>query len=103
MPVQAAAFATISAADTGRASSLFSTQRQVAAAMGVAILATALSVLLPRDPTVREHAAAFHGVYRVAALLAIAGAIASLAIHDEDAAGTMRPRAAGPEPVLALD
>jgi EmrB/QacA subfamily drug resistance transporter len=103
MPVQAAAFATISAADTGRASSLFSTQRQVAAAMGVAILATALSVLLPRDPTAREHAAAFHGVYRVAALLAFAGAIASLAIHDEDAAGTMRPRAAGPEPVLALE
>ena len=41
--LQAASFATISPADTGRASSLFSTIRQVGAAFGVALLATVLS------------------------------------------------------------
>jgi EmrB/QacA subfamily drug resistance transporter len=98
MPIQAAAFATISAEDTGRASSLFSTQRQVAAAMGVAILATVLSTRLSDAPTLDEHAAAFHGVYRVAAGLALVGAAAAFTIRDADAAATMRP---SPQPAAA--
>jgi EmrB/QacA subfamily drug resistance transporter len=101
VPLQAATFATISPADTGQASAIFSTQRQVAAALGVAILATALSAFLPDgEPTADEHIHAFHGVYLVAAAMALIGAFASLNIRDEDAAPTMRARA---EPVLALD
>jgi hypothetical protein len=101
VPLQAATFATISAADTGQASAIFSTQRQVAAALGVAILATTLSALLPDgDPTTSEQMSAFHGVYLVAALLAFTGALASLVIHDEDAAATMHQRA---EAVLVLE
>src|SRR5262249_2780211 len=41
MPLQAATFASISPRDVGRASSLFSTNRQVASSVGVALLATA--------------------------------------------------------------
>ena len=43
VPMQAASYATISPADNGRASSIFSTQRQVAVSIGVAILASILS------------------------------------------------------------
>ena len=43
MPQQAATFATISPADTGRASAIYNTQRQTAAALGVAVLATVLT------------------------------------------------------------
>ena len=42
IPIQAAAFARIRSEATGRASALFQTQRQVGAAVGVAILATVL-------------------------------------------------------------
>ena len=91
VPLQAATFATISPADTGQASAIFSTQRQVAAALGVAILATTLAAQLPEgEPTPGEQVDAFHAVYLVAAILALIGAAASLAIRDRDAAGTMR-------------
>src|SRR3954465_9493814 len=40
VPLQASTYSNISVADTGRASAIFSTQRQVAAALGVATLAT---------------------------------------------------------------
>ena len=43
IPLQAAAFATISPSSTGRASSLFNTDRQVGSSIGVAILATVLT------------------------------------------------------------
>ena len=43
VPMQAASYATIAPADNGRASSIFSTQRQVAVSIGVAILASILS------------------------------------------------------------
>ena len=42
VPTQAASFAQISAADTGRASTLFNTGRQVGSAVGVAVLSTVL-------------------------------------------------------------
>ena len=42
IPVSTAAFATISPEQTGRASSIMSTMRQVASSLGVAVLATAL-------------------------------------------------------------
>jgi EmrB/QacA subfamily drug resistance transporter len=94
VPLQAAAFATISPADTGQASAIYSTQRQVAAALGVSILATVLSMLLPSGPpTPAEHVSAFRGVFLTASGLALIGAFASWRIHDEDAEGTMYARA----------
>ena len=43
VPMQAAAYATITPAQNGRASSLFSTQRQVGVSFGIAILASILA------------------------------------------------------------
>jgi hypothetical protein len=43
VPLQAATFTTISPRDTGRASSLYSTTRQVGSSISVAILATTLA------------------------------------------------------------
>jgi EmrB/QacA subfamily drug resistance transporter len=88
VPLQASTYANITPADTGRASALYSTQRQVAAALGVATLA---SVLISRT-TAETGAGAisgYHAAYLVGALLVFLAAISALLIRDEDAAGTM--------------
>jgi EmrB/QacA subfamily drug resistance transporter len=108
VPLQAATFATITPADTGQASAIFSTQRQVAAALGVAILATVLSVRLPGGDLAAgtDQVSAFHGAFLVGGALALIGALASLVIRDSDAAPTMRPRqasAADPVPLAVTD
>jgi MFS family permease len=91
--LQAASFATISSADTGRASALFSTQRQMASALGVAVIATCLAAFLPGDGAIELAAAdqvsAFQGVFLVAAAIAAIGVIAAAFVRDSDAASTM--------------
>ncbi len=95
VPLQAASFATIAPADTGRASALYNAQRQVGAALGVAILATALGALLPAGGgSSDEQVRAYHGVFLVGAALAAVGIAVAGRVHDADAAGTMRRRAA---------
>jgi hypothetical protein len=96
VPLQAATYANISSADTGRASAIYTTQRQVAAALGVAALATvwisrtsALSG--SRTPTAAA-VGGFHDAFIVGAGLALLAAISALFIHDTDAANTMVPR-----------
>jgi EmrB/QacA subfamily drug resistance transporter len=96
VPLQVATFAGISAADTGQASAMFSTQRQVAAALGVALLATVLTsqaharggelAVLSSD----DRFASFRWAFLTAALLALLGALAATRIRDEDARATMR-------------
>jgi EmrB/QacA subfamily drug resistance transporter len=101
--LQAASFATISPADTGRASAFFNTQRQVGSALGVAILATALSVLLPDGGTPAEQVTAYQGVLLLAAVIALLAAAVSWRVPDADAAATLHPRhrhRAGAEPAL---
>jgi EmrB/QacA subfamily drug resistance transporter len=103
IPVQAASFATIPPSDTGRASSLFSTQRQVGAAFGVALLATILSTrttalvadALPHGDIaiLNAQVTAFHQAFLASALLAGAGIIAALFVRDSDAIATMQPGA----------
>jgi EmrB/QacA subfamily drug resistance transporter len=101
-PVQAAAFATISNASTGRGSTLFNTARQLGSALGVAILTTVISAVGVVH-SVRGHSqpnlAAFHWAFVVAAVLALVAARFALTIVDEDAAPTMvkRPRKADQE------
>jgi MFS family permease len=79
---QAAAFASIRSEETGRASALFNTNRQVAASIGVAVLATVLG----------EHnsVTAFHHAFAASILFGLVGIVFALGIHDEDAAATMR-------------
>jgi EmrB/QacA subfamily drug resistance transporter len=90
--MQACAFATISPASTGRASMLFNTNRQLGAAVGVALLSTVLSTVGPvRHVAGRTvpHLTAYHATFLAAAIAAVAGAILALAtVRDEDAAST---------------
>jgi EmrB/QacA subfamily drug resistance transporter len=99
---QAASFATVSNADTGYASSLFNSQRQLGSAVGVALLATVLA-LVGTTHVVAGHVAAnltaYHAAFLVAAGVALVGAAVALTIKDVDAAATMvrRPKSK-PEP-----
>jgi EmrB/QacA subfamily drug resistance transporter len=103
VPMQAASYATIKPADTGRASSIFSTQRQIGVSLGVAILASILTahmsldtVLNPSDPTTRavvnEALTGFHWAFAAAVGFAFLAAFAALFIRDSEAEGTMHPK-----------
>jgi MFS family permease len=120
IPVQASTYAAIAPKDMGRASSLFSTGRQVATAVSIAALVTVLTsraqthvaaAMRAAAPAARAAAVqhgtllAFHDAFAVSALIALAGIGFALLIRDEDAAATMRvhphaTREAEPAPVL---
>jgi EmrB/QacA subfamily drug resistance transporter len=95
VPVQAAAFATITPAATGRASTMFNALRQLGGAVGVAILTTAI-VLVGPVRLVAGHPVANLTAYRVAflaaAVICLAALPCSLSIRDADAATTMPRR-----------
>jgi EmrB/QacA subfamily drug resistance transporter len=100
VPLQAATFATIRTEDMGRASSIYSSARQVAMSFGVALMATVLSSRLAHygatlgDPaTAQRSLQAFHDGFIAATVLALVGAAAALLfIRDKDAASTMPTR-----------
>ncbi len=102
IPLQAASYARISPADTGRASSIFSTQRQLGTALGVAFLSTVLVSVIPAPFVGRrvpvelqgKFTDSFHIAFAVAVGLCVVAAAVSLMIRDEDARATMRPRTA---------
>jgi EmrB/QacA subfamily drug resistance transporter len=110
VPLQAATYANITPEDTGRATAIFSTQRQVAAALGVGILTTVLietaNGLASLGGGATDTQAAlrgFHAAFLVGAVIVFCAALVGLLIRDSDAASTMRPReivveAAAPEP-----
>jgi MFS family permease len=91
VPVQAAAFATITPEATGRASTMFNAIRQLGGAVGVAVLTTVI-VLVGPVHLVAGHPAANLTAYRVAFLAAAAICLCALAcslsIRDADAAST---------------
>jgi EmrB/QacA subfamily drug resistance transporter len=103
IPIQASAFAGVEPAQTGRASAIFNASRQMSAALGVAILATILSVSLPEGvPAVGQQVSAFHHTFLAAAGIAALGSVLAFAgIRDTDAAATMKAKARPPaaEPV----
>jgi EmrB/QacA subfamily drug resistance transporter len=101
VPLQAATYANITPADTGRASALYSTQRQVAAALGVATLGTVLISRTTSHAPVGQ-LAGFHAAFFVGAIVVCCASLSGLLIRDEDAAATMTSRAstAAPEPAL---
>jgi EmrB/QacA subfamily drug resistance transporter len=110
IPIQAATFSNISRQDSGRASSLFNTNRQVASSIGVAILATvltdrthsrvsdAIGKLTTNDPAAIANATrhaglgAFHDGYIAAMIISVIAFFATFLIHDEDAAAAMAPK-----------
>ncbi|HKG26580.1 MAG TPA: MDR family MFS transporter [Thermomicrobiales bacterium] len=117
IPLQAAAFSTIKSHDTGRASAIFNTNRQVASSVGVAILATVLAdrgathvaeaLRGVTDPAAANAAVAhgtlqgFHDAYLAAVVMAAIGTVFTLLIHDEDAAASMAAAQHG-EPQAAM-
>jgi EmrB/QacA subfamily drug resistance transporter len=96
LPLQTASFATISNADTGRASAVFSAQRQLAAAFGVAALASVLAAggagVEANQAQAEGQLFAFRLAFAVAAAFSIFGALVAMAVPDKDAASTMRVR-----------
>ena len=104
VPVQAASFATITPAATGRASTMFNAIRQLGGAIGVAVLTTAI-VLVGPVHLVGGHPVPNLLAYRVAFLVAAAVALCavacSLSIRDADAAATIPARRGRREPETA--
>jgi hypothetical protein len=97
VPTQAAAFATISPADTGRASTFFNAERQLGGAIGVAVLTTVLSAVGVTSSVAGHataHLAAYHMAFLTAAAFALVGAGVAATIKDADAANTITRRRA---------
>ena len=101
VPLQAATFATIRSADTGRASAVFNANRQVAASLGVALLATVLTNRLTHYDAVLGGPGngdggllAFHDAFIAAAVLPVLGIFLSLFLDDKEAARAARQREA---------
>jgi EmrB/QacA subfamily drug resistance transporter len=95
VPTQAAAFATITPAATGRASTMFNAVRQLGGAIGVALLTTVI-VLIGATHRVAGHEAPNLAAYRisflVAAAVSLAAVASALSIRDADAAATIPAR-----------
>ncbi len=92
LPNQAASLATISRADTGRATTIANVQRQVGAAVGVAALGSVLAAV----DAIGGHSSGFTAyrvAFLVAAVLALIGAVSALRVPDDEAAETMQVRA----------
>jgi EmrB/QacA subfamily drug resistance transporter len=89
--IQTAAYATTSMADTGRATSLFNTQRQIAYASGVALAATVISAMLPNGSGDASDAAllsAYQAGFLAVGLIMLPAAFISWFVHDDDVATT---------------
>ncbi len=108
---QASMFSTTTPEETGRASSLFNTNRQVAASVGVAVLATilgqetngTLTATLETPAVQQAQLLAFHLAFAASILFGLLGIIFALRIHDEDAASSMEPhRRPTPSPRLQV-
>lgn len=98
IPLQTATFATVSRAETGRASAVYNITRQVSSSLGVALLASVLTNRLSAHSAVLGDAAtsggaidAFHDAFFVSAILAALGGVVALLISDKEAAATMAP------------
>ena len=92
IPAQAASFATITPARTGRASTLFNTARQLGGAIGVALLTTVVAAVGPTRILSGRAAAnlsAYHAGFLAAAVVALIAIFAAFTVSDTDAAATM--------------
>jgi EmrB/QacA subfamily drug resistance transporter len=99
IPLNAATFSQITPRETGNASALYQTVRQVGGAFGVALAATILfsSMNSAAPPTSKAEAIAlasqaidgFHHAVLAAAAMSLIGLLGVFFIHDEDAAASM--------------
>jgi EmrB/QacA subfamily drug resistance transporter len=95
VPVQAAAFATITPAATGRATTMFNAVRQLGGAIGVAVLTTVIVGVGPVHRVAGHtlvNLTAYRAAFLAAAAICACGLVCSLSIRDADAATTMPRR-----------
>ncbi|MFP5486979.1 MAG: MFS transporter, partial [Acidimicrobiia bacterium] len=98
--IQTAVYATTSHADTGRATSLFNTQRQISYALGTALAATVLAAGLGGlgdDAPAVERLAAHQYAFLAVGLVMIPGIVIAWRVRDDDVAET-RGRTPAPAP-----
>jgi EmrB/QacA subfamily drug resistance transporter len=94
-PAQTANMATVTAAETGHASTLQNTVRQAGGAAGVALLGT----ILAAAGVSAGHLAGYHLAFLAGAALMVLGLVFSSLVSDDDAAPTMAAaRPGAPEP-----
>ena len=94
LPNQAASMATIPRDKLGGASMVFSVQRQIASALGVAVLSTVLSVIGVIRFDGEPNLGAWQTAFMVAAGMMFIGSCMGWLVPDEDAAETMQRRGA---------
>jgi EmrB/QacA subfamily drug resistance transporter len=95
IPAQAFSMATITKAQTGRASSIFNAAKQLGGAIGVALLTTVLAAAGPTSQAadhLTANLAAYHDAFLAAAAVALLAVSAAVTVRDADAAATMVPR-----------
>jgi EmrB/QacA subfamily drug resistance transporter len=91
IPVQAAVFTNISHEETGRASSLFNTNRQVASSFGTAILGTVLfELLLHGTQGSAGKLFAYHVSFIAAVAMGVVAIAFALTIKDKDAEASVK-------------
>jgi EmrB/QacA subfamily drug resistance transporter len=91
-PTQAAAFATIAPASTSSAATMFNTARQLAGAVGVALLTTVIVAVGPMHVKAGRPApdlGAYRAAFLVAAAFSLLGIVFAARIRDQDAAPTI--------------
>ncbi|MBV9230015.1 MAG: DHA2 family efflux MFS transporter permease subunit [Chloroflexi bacterium] len=97
LPIQTAAFATISPSSMGQASALNGAQRQLGAAIGIAVLSSVISAVGPTHLSVtgiaQPNLLAYQAAFLAASLLALTAASIALAVSDRDASVTMKHQA----------
>ncbi|MGA1440427.1 MAG: MFS transporter, partial [Ilumatobacteraceae bacterium] len=89
--IQTGVYATTSMADTGRATSLFNTQRQVSYAVGTALAATVLAAGLAGladTATAVERLSAHRAAFLAVGFVMVPGIVASWWLRDDDVAAT---------------
>ena len=100
VPLQAATYAQVSPAETGRATALYNATSQVASSLGVAVGAAYLTnrlthygAILGAPQTRDASLSAFQDAFLLMGVISLAGAAVALLIRDRDAAETMRSSA----------
>jgi EmrB/QacA subfamily drug resistance transporter len=93
IPIQAAIFTNISPKETGHASSIFNTNRQVASSFGTAILGTVLFELLLANPNnAADQLFAYHVAFAAAGALGLIGIMYGLTIRNKDAEASFKTK-----------
>nr|BBH86887.1 MFS transporter [Thermosporothrix sp. COM3] len=93
---QTAAFANVTASETGHASALYNTVRQVGSALGVAVLSTVITAVGPTTVTASgttvPNLNAYHAAFIGSAIIALFALFFAFRVSDKEAEATMRKK-----------